>query len=420
MLDQVQPAAAGSECDLYILSMHEKPGWKPRTPGDRLHAPHPGVGIRYQDELYELVAFGPAEGTPFVYRYSLRKWQDQYAVRQAFTYTLEAARETGRQLQEQRRQHRQNSWVVVWFALTGLVPTALATRWEKEWGLPMRRSAFVSVFLLGITCMSAGPAWERAHGMGPVTMTFLYLQFEQAVRIIWLLSSNDAVGALWINTPWVLWTFVRGLNADGSPRRRTAKDFEIERDEVRHLTRGDEASSEPWDVEVHSVFRDPVLVGATPVRVEGQIYQPLACVQEGEGIRRRYVFRLKKLDPQTPVKREYVRERDAALVAKLLPYERARDAVHTFGFLCGFLPAERQIELERKYELNAGLWTQRSAWVMLFSGAVQIWLMWGIPLGVLVGIYFTLESAGRLFLSYSRGEPSGSALGFLLSPLLRF
>ena len=181
MLDQVQPAAAGSECDLYILSMHEKPGWKARAPGDRMHAPHPGVGIRYQDELYELVAIAPAEGTPYAYRYSLRKWQDQYAVRQAFTYTLEAARETGRQLQEQRRQHRQNSWVIVWFALTGAVPTSLANRWEREWGLPMRRSAWVSVILLGITCMTVGPAWERAHGLDVIAKALLYLDRKSVV-----------------------------------------------------------------------------------------------------------------------------------------------------------------------------------------------------------------------------------------------
>lgn len=420
MLDQVQPAPAGSECDFYIFSMYEKPGWKARTPGDRMHAAHPGVGISYQDELYELVAIEPATGTPYAYRYTLRKWQDQHAVRQSFTYSLEAARETGIQLQQARRQHQQHSWAIVWFTLTGLVPTAVANRWEREWGLPMRRSAFISVVLLGITCMTVGPAWQHVHGWGPVAATILYLQFEQAVRLIWLMSSHDAVGALWINTPWVLFTFAMGLNSDGTPRRRSVKEFQTERDEVRYLTRGDEASTEPWDVEVRSVFRDPALVGASPVRVEGQIYQPVACLQEGEGIRRRYVFRLKKLDPETPVKRDYVRERDAALVAKLLPYERARDAAHTFGFLCGFLPEQRQVELERKYDLSAGLWTQRSAWVMLVSAGVQIWLMWGAPLAMVVGAYFALESAYRLMLSYSRGAPSGSVFGYVLSPLLRF
>jgi hypothetical protein len=419
MQDQIKAAPDGG---LYIFSMQEKPGWRPRAAGDQTHAPHPGSAIRYQENLYELMAIQPAEGTPYAYRYLLRPWEDRFVVRQVFPYSEEIARETGRQLQEQRRQHAQNTWVTYWFALTGLLPTHLATRWEREWGLPLRRAAWFNMFLLAIVAMTVGPAWEKEHGMDLIARACLFLQVEQGFRFVWLMSSNNAVGSTLPTIPWLLWAFSMGRNADGSRRRRRRNLLEVEKDEVRYLTRGEEATTQPWDIEVRSVLRDPVLLGAAPVRFDGNVYQPLGCVQEGQGIGRRYVFRLKKLEPATVARREYFRERDAAEIAKLLPYERARDAAHTFGFLCGFLPAGRQVELERKYELNAGLWTQRSAWVMAVSMAVQAWWLWGQPVGIghVVLAYFTLETAWRLYVSYSRGEPAGSALGWVLLPLLRF
>jgi len=390
--------------------------------GDQTRAPHPGSAIRYEDQVYELMAIEPAEGTPYAYRYALRKWEDRFVMRQVFPYSLEIAQETGRRLQEQRRQHSQNAWVTWWFALTGMVPTHLATRWEREWGLPLRRAAWFNIFFLAIVAMTVGPAWEKAHGMDVVARFFLYLQIEQAARFVWLMSSHAAVGSMLPTLPWLLWTMSLGLNADGSPRRRQGKDFEAEKDEVRYLTRGEENTTQPWDIEVRSIFRDPALLGTAPVRFDGDVYQPLSGVQEGVGINRRYVFRLKKLDPNTQARRDYIRDRDGAQIAKLMPYERARDSAHIFAFLCGFLPAERQVELERKYEINAGLWTQRSAWVMAVSMVAQAWFLWGVHVGVghAILLYFTIETAWRLYVSHSRGEPCGSALGWLLMPVLRF
>ncbi len=423
MQDQVVEAPSGSDWNFYILSMQEKPGWRTRVGGDQTHAPHPGSAIRYKEQVYELIAVEPAEGTPYAYRYTLRKWEDRFVLRQVFPYSEEIARETGQKLQEQRRQQTKNAWVTWWFALTGMVPTHLATRWEREWGLPLRRAAWFNIFFLAIIAMTVGPAWEKAHGgMDPVARFFLYLQIEQAVRFVWLMCSHAAVGSMLPTLPWLLWTMSLGLNPDGSPRRRQAEYLEAQKDEVRYLTRGEEATTQPWDIEVRSVFRDPVLLGPAPVRFDGQVYQPLSGIQEGDGINRRYVFRLKKLDPNTQARREYFRDRDGAEIAKLLPYERARDTAHVFAFLCGFLPTERQLELERKYEINAGMWTQRTAWVMAASMAAQAWFLWGAPrgLGHLVLLYFSVETAWRLYVSYSRGEPCGSALGWLLLPVLRF
>jgi len=68
------------------------------------------------------------------------------------------------------------------------------------------------------------------------------------------------------------------------------------------------------------------------------------------------------------------------------------------------------------------LWTQRSAWVMAVSMAAQAFWLVGRPVGFghLILLYFTIETAWRLYVSHSRGQPCGSALGWVLLPLLRF
>jgi hypothetical protein len=418
MLDRVQPAPPESGHELYIFSNQEKPGWRVRTPGDQTHAPHPGSAICYEDRIYELRAIEPADGTPYVYRYALQPWEDRLQIRQVFQYSLEAARETGRQIAEQQKREKQFGWGVWWFAFTGLIPTPVATRWQREWNLPMRRSAMISVFLLSGAAAAVGPELQRDGRHEVLVKIMLYLVFEQIVRFFWLLGSSDAVGSLTLTAIWILGTILSGRNEDGS--EFSISELQSQRDEVRLLTRGEEGSAGPWDVEVRSMLRDPVLVNPSPVRYDGQVYQPLPYIQEGEGIRRRYVFRLKKLDPATPARREYIRERTPAQLQKLVAYERTKERVHALAFFCGMLPYQRQLALERTFDFPAGLWTQRTAKTLALVAAMTLLGLFHGRLGptYLAAIYFLLESLWRLWVAYRRGDASGSLLGWLLMPVL--
>ncbi len=428
MQDRVQTPAPDSGYDLYILSEMEKPGWRGRQPGSRTQAPHPGSAISYQDRLYEVVATDGAPNTLYSYCYMLRAWEDRFPIRQVFQYSLQAARAVTRVAEKRGREAARHRWAIWWFALTSLLPTEVATRWQREWGLPMRQASMVSIVVLGFVAAMVGPSRQDPAFIRVV----MFVAFEQMVRFFWWMGSNQAVGSLTISMLWNLWMMLTGRASGGGEKSLTATDFESQRDEVKHLTTGEDAGTgesgggvrldgtKAWDLEVRSMLRDPVLLGSAPVRYFGEVYQPLEYIQEGEGIRRRYVFRLKKLDLSTPASRDYQPERTPEHLARLIPYERTRDLVHRTAFLCGLLPSEQQMALADNYDYDAGLWSGRTAKLIAVSTASQLWAIHGERIGPahLVAGYFLLESLYRLVAVHVRGVIVGSALGWLVAPFL--
>ncbi len=417
--DRVEPAKPESGFVYYIFSQQEKQGWQARVKGDRFQQPHPGSAIDYKDALYEVLEIGPAEGTPYTYKYSLGAWEDRFVARKVFPFSLERARAEAVQVQAAQKQHQQHTWAIYWFALTGALPTPLAQRWEREWGLPMKRSAIISLFILSAVSMTVGPALYT-QGHTEIGRFFLLLQFEQMIRFFWLLGGKEAVGSFYITSIWGIWNLLRGRKPDGTLRRRRTQDYAADRDEVRVL------SEQPWDIEVHTIFRDPLLLGPLPVMYSGQVYQPAGYIQVGEGLSRRYVFRLKRTDDEKLVKigarREYKPERDEKRVAELVPYERHRNWVHSLGFMMGFLPKARQMDLQETYEYDAALWSKRTALVMLLAGGAQLWFFNDThsAAGTIIGIYIVLESIYRSIAVITRGLPIGSAFGWLLYPFVKY
>jgi hypothetical protein len=415
LADRIAPAPPGADHDLVLDSQYEKEGWQARVGGDLTHAPHPGTAVDYDGRVYEVLRTEPAPG-PFHYRYVLKLWEDRFIARRIFPYTPETQRAAVQQIQEDRRQYRQHAWIVYLFPLSGLLPTPVLERWERLWGLPMRKCSIASVVFLAIVAMTVGPALDKAHPGSPWVRLLFLLQVEQMIRAVWLIGSNQAVGSFWMTAAYGLWSLLRGRKADGTPRRRGAAAYQAERDEVRPIL----GETSPWQLEVRSLFRDPLLMGKAPVRYSGEVFEPLGCIQEGEGLSRRYVFRLKRLSGVDPARarREYSPERDAARIAALLPYERKRDRVHAWAFFCGFLPAAHQQLLEAAYEYPAELWTRRSALVVMILAALWLAMRWPPQLLDLASVYFIAESLYRWLLSRARGEPAGSALGWLILPLL--
>ncbi len=410
-IDRVVVPDPASGFDLYIFSMYEKPGWQTRVPGDQTHAPHPGTAVSYQDEVYEVREVGPGTGTPYTYRYGLRKWEDRFVVRRIFPYTLEAERRVARELMERRRQHRQNTWLLYLFPITGALPSPLLQKWQREWGLPMRVASFLSAAVIGVSCL-VGFSYlfsdnKQSH---PVAIYVLgFIGIEQVVRFVWLACTSEAQGSTLVTLVWAL---LGGAGARPQPRRKRALEGIAE--EVRYL------KEQPWDVEIHTLFRDPVLLGDAAVQVEDKVYQPLGFIVQGEGLSRRYVFRLKLIKGETRASRQFTRERTPAQLAWLLDYEKARDRVHAWSLLFGLLPARRQLELETKYDLLSAQATTQSALLMLVAcGLKFLTLLIGpADIGHFGAAYFALESFYRLAMASSRGEPAGSLIGWLLTPFV--
>src|ERR1051325_1836328 len=116
MPDRVQPAPSESGYDLYILSMHEKPGWQTRRPGDRIHAPHPGSAISYDDKIYELMAVDDAPDSLYSRRYLLKAWEECFNIRHIIPYSVEVARVTQRKIEERQVRNQQHGWAIWWMA----------------------------------------------------------------------------------------------------------------------------------------------------------------------------------------------------------------------------------------------------------------------------------------------------------------
>lgn len=418
LADRVLEAEPASGFDLYILSMYEKPGWRVRAAGDQVHAPHPGTAVSYGSALYEVMAVEPGAGAAYACRYALRKWDDRFVVRKIFTYSLETAAAAAAEMRQQAARHRRHAWLIYLFPLSGSLPTPLLRRWQREWGLPMRGASLASLVCLGIASLLA-LSHQFIGRQEPPSKTLLallmFVALEEVVRFFWWLGASEAVGSLTITALWSVAAAVSGRDPDRVGRRRPGYDLAEQGDEVRHL------KEQPWDLEVRSVFRDPALVGARPVRVEGEVYQPLECAQEGEGLYRRYVFRLKKLDGQVEAHREYRRERTPEQLRPLIAYEEARDAVHAWSVFYGLLPTGRQLKLERRYDLLSARATERSAMALLAASLLQLASLFAVRFSFahLLAAYLAGESVYRFLVARSRGEPAGSLLGLLLGPFLR-
>jgi hypothetical protein len=407
--DKVVLAEPGSGYDLFIFSMYEKPGWQARVPGDRIHVPHPGSAIQYQGQLYELMEIAPGAGAAHTWRYALRRWDDACVVRRLFHYTAETERAMAHKLEEHRRRYRRHTWLIYLFPLTCWLPSPWLQRWEREWGLPMRTLCFVSTFLYFVP--SGLFALYFMYFSGPQSRLIpagicFYVGLEQAIRYLWMVFGTEAQGSLLLTALW------HPFHPRGEMRRRS--DFSSFPDEVRQL------KDQPWDVEIVSVFRDPMLVGDEPVMVEGVAYQPLGYIQQGQGLYRRYVFRLKQVAAGTRAQRTYARERAPGTRASLMQYERRRDHVHNWAPLYGFLPARQQLELEHRYDLLSAQATAYSALLMLGAAGLKLLFLAvsRFDAGYLAALYFAGESAYRLGVARSRGEPVGSLLGWLLLPFL--
>jgi len=408
--DRVQKAAPGAGFDLFIFSMYEKPGWQARTPGSQTRPPHPGSTVEYQGQLYEVLEIGAAEGSAHTYRYALRKWEDRFIVRRIFPYSAQSERAVARQIQERRARHRRHSWITRTFPISTQAPSPIVQRWQNEWGLPMYWMSLVSglIFALPMLVLGRDLMFFTHPERTTLALACFYIGLEQGVRVIWIALSHEPQGSPLLTALWIIVNPI-----ERSARKRSHYLSPAFADEVRPL------KEQPWDLEVHTIFRDPVLLGKEPVSVEGEVYRPLGYIQQGAGLYRRYVFRLKQLEAGAGAKREYTRQRTPEALAALIDYEMRRDHTHRWALLYGLLPAKRQLELEGKYDFLSAQATSYSAALMLGASLLKLVILAGGRFDHGVAAYFAAESLYRLALAQSRGEPCGSLFGWLLLPFLK-
>jgi hypothetical protein len=178
--------------------------WTPRRNAERGTALHPGNAVRWEDDLWEVVAARelPEGGA----RYDLAPWDDQHAIRVLLPYdeTSEAERDADARDVDRRRAA---GWIALLLApLTGLLPGRIQERLGTELGIRAARLTLASVFIP----MAAGTyamLMTMASGLGPVAQVegpalppflplLVYFLPESLLRLGIALAQDRPVGSL--------------------------------------------------------------------------------------------------------------------------------------------------------------------------------------------------------------------------------
>jgi hypothetical protein len=127
------------------LRCRQAKAWTPRKPPERGMTLHPGTAVRWEDELWEVVA---AKGIPESgVDYELAPWDGQHAIRVLLPYdeTSEAERSADARDVDRRRAA---GWLTLLLApIVGLLPGRIQERLEVELGIRATTLTLASVFV---------------------------------------------------------------------------------------------------------------------------------------------------------------------------------------------------------------------------------------------------------------------------------
>jgi len=405
--DRVIPAADGGPIELWVYAVLPKEGWVTHSPGDLARAEHPGSAIKYGDQVYELLRVEETAEGGYAFRYGLRPWDPQYAIRHVVNYTLKTQMEAAAGHQDMTRAQRLRSLILWLFPLAGFAPDPLQREWEKKTGLSM---AWVSTgsALFG---MALAFAMRDVAGDSPFAAVVFYLAMDSFARLFWIAISHRPHGSLLLTLPYLLWQGWQGVR---SPERTQGADVVLP-------TTQDEVSQGPGgnSLRVRSWYFDTTLTESTLVRYEGAIYRPCRWHQEGEGLSRRWIYDLEKIEAEAGVpSREYTRPRTPDRQKAVEAFTHSRDLAQSFALVWGTYPRRDQLRLQLLYQYDGPGSTATTAGFFLIVGGLQFCLTAALYRETVLALagpaYLILESLYRLYKAKAEGEPTGSFAGYVL------
>jgi hypothetical protein len=407
--DRLQKAAPGEPVKVWVYSAFQKDHWLARSPGDMTHAEHPGTAIRIDGELYEIVT---AEGTVepgYELRYGLKQWDSKHAVRKIIPYSPETQSQAAEvHLEEAYRQDLRKRIVRLYF-LAGMAPDPLQRKWEMETALSMTVVSAASSLTNIFVFMALVQFFGRTPGNRVLASLIEYTGVDSFVRFLWIVLSGKPHGTLILSLPYLLWEAVM------RPDKRAAKS-----ESARVSLQADEVIRRPKSAHltIRSMLFDDMLAGTKPILFEGAVYQPLHSYEEGQGLKRRWVYEFEQSDAQAQTQYpEYTRPREPGRQKIVEESTRRRDLAHIFATIWGTYPREEQLRLQTKYQFPANHWTTVTSGLLLAASVLQGWgtfLMGGSNALYVCPVYLVFESLYRLYQSKGKGQPAGSVLGLIL------
>ena len=403
--DRVIPAASDQLVELWIYSAYPKTGWVAHSKGNRARVDHPGSAIKYQAKIYELLRVEETSEAGYQYRYGLKAWDAQHAIRHLVNYTLESQRDAAAAHWDAEKAERLRNLILWLFPLAGFAPDPLQREWSAKTGLSMGWIAAASAVFGCISAfilrgMFAGSYW---------TAGVLYLALESFARLLWIALSQAPHGSLLLTFAYIAWQAFSGA-------RPAAEGHNA--DLIRQC---DEVILDPdgKSLRVRSCYFDTTLAGPAPVSIEGATYRPIRWLREGIGLSRRWVYELEKADtpPGSPC-REYSSPRAPDRQEAVEQFTRKLDLAQSFALFWGVYPRRDQLRLQVAYQHDAARATALTAGLFLVTGLVPLCVAVGLyraSILALTGpVYLTVESAYRLYRARVRAQPAGSIVGYAL------
>ncbi len=230
--DSIEVLPAG----LVRLRCRRPKSWTARKPAGRGLPLHPGTAVRWEDDLWEVVAAGetPEGGI----RYDLRPWDEQQAIRVLLPYdeTSEAEREAD--ARDVGRRRAAGRLTLLLAPVAGLLPGRVQDRLEVELGLratiltisstlaPMAVGTYALLMLLasglGAGVQLGGPA------AGPLLPLLSYFLPESLLRFGVAMAQGRPVGSI-LGLPLYLLARAAGLVAPPPTPRGTKEPGEASR-----------------------------------------------------------------------------------------------------------------------------------------------------------------------------------------------
>lgn len=195
----------------FVISSRRSKGWIAHKRGEGTHADFPGTCVRWNDELFEVMA---AEGTPAGVRYRLEPWGEANAVRVLEDYddASEARRADERTKAQRRQQKTVGTLALAFFA--GNLPAEVQEEMESDLGIRASRITMLSIiplFLIGtpslLLLMASIAGASRASLW---TLAGVYFFIESMVRFAYAMALDKPIGSAVLVIPWVVLQSLRG------------------------------------------------------------------------------------------------------------------------------------------------------------------------------------------------------------------
>jgi hypothetical protein len=207
---------AGAGDETLLVCPVSKDSWTPRLEKTLTKAAFPGTAVEWGGRLFEVRRADPLpEGGM---RYALTPWEEGHAIRRLERYDEDSERGRGRAREDTASRIRRRRLSILLAPLAGLLPGAVQTDMESEYGAPaiaMTISSALPLFIVGLLGVFQRLLDGLGGGLGlPGWMTppgplAVYLLGESALRLGSAIAMGEPMGSFPVVVAYAAWREAR-------------------------------------------------------------------------------------------------------------------------------------------------------------------------------------------------------------------